>query len=86
VFDERDEDPTRPGAAGGGGAETTVSNLALAFLSIAHHLSETARLLGAVGGSERAFALRRIAAELGELGDLSHDARRALWSLAEQQR
>lgn len=85
MFDERDDDPTHPGS-GADGVEPALRDLALAFVGVGYQLSETARISGSLGGPERALAIRRIAAELGDLGDRAHDARRALWALAEQQR
>ena len=85
MSNEHDNDRTRPGVPVPGNAEATLANLSAEYNTTASHLSATARLLAAVGGPERVVALRKLAAEAGELGDIAHDVRRLLWSMSEEE-
>lgn len=57
---------------------SVLGDLALALNGVALHCAEAARLVDSLEGAARAAYLDDLARRLGQLGDLAHEARRAM--------
>lgn len=82
--DERfaDDEPTEPGR--GSLLANALRNLRLSLHEIDRDLESSTEAFENLEEHERVHALRGIAARLGELGDVAHDARRAVRALADE--
>jgi hypothetical protein len=63
---------------------STVANLSVAFNAITRNLGRVVGTLRHLEGAERRAEFHRIGTELGELGDLCHEARVTFWACAGQ--
>lgn len=59
-----------------------LANFAVALQALASNCAEHARNLDGIAGPERKARLYELSNRLGEIGDLSHEARRTLTALA----
>jgi hypothetical protein len=87
-MDERDyggdeeKTPRQPPRREASPEATALRNLALALNSVAGHCGETASVVDELEGIERRHALVGLAAQLAELGELAHSARRIVLDCA----
>lgn len=75
----RNDDETPPGPVRiPSNRSTVLADLALSLNAVAQHCAEAARLVDSMGSAERGAYLHDLAERLGQLGDLSHEARRVM--------
>lgn len=84
-----DDDDKTPGPEANGGFKSAeaimVANVAIALHTIAGRCGEAARNLDRLTGAERTGYLAALADSLGDLGDVAHDARRAVRAIAKEE-
>lgn len=75
------EEPTKPGQPFGD-VSRELRNLAFNLNEVVRDLGESARVIDRAEADERRYRLLELAAKLGQLGDIAHDTRRAVVTLA----